>query len=150
MSNQDKQDLLALFRRRCKERHLNITPQRLAIYEILIQSNNHPDAEYIFKKLQTAFTNISLDTVYRTLSTFAELGLIRPVEGYGQTRRYDPDISKHHHFKCRQCHKIVDFCDLEYDHLKISEAIEKSFHVTNVKVTLEGLCDECLKNHDVV
>jgi Fur family peroxide stress response transcriptional regulator len=89
---------------------------------------------------------MSLDTVYRTLSKFAEIGLAHLVEGYGESKRYDPDTNKHHHFRCQKCNKIVDFHDADYDNLRIARAIRNKFRVTNVKVVLEGTCDECAGN----
>jgi Fur family peroxide stress response transcriptional regulator len=136
---------MALFRDRCKQHRLNITPQRVAIYEELIKSKNHPDSEDIFGRIKNIFPEISLDTVYRTLSKFAEIGLVHVVEGYGEAKRYDTNTNNHHHFRCRQCNKIMDFHDESYDNLKVPKAFQKNFKVTNVKIILEGICDECIK-----
>ncbi len=136
---------MAFFKDRCRQHNLNITPQRAAIYQELIKSNNHPDSEDIFRRTRNIFPEISLDTVYRTLSKFAEIGLIHLVEGYGEVKRYDPDINNHHHFRCRQCNKIVDFHDESYDNLRIPKAFQKNFKVANVKIILEGTCNECIK-----
>lgn len=136
---------MASFRNKCRQHNLNITPQRVAIYEELIKSKNHPDSEDIFRGIKNIFSEISLDTVYRTLSKFAEIGLIHLVEGYGEAKRYDPDTNNHHHFRCRQCNKIVDFHNESYDNLSVPRAFQKNFKVTNVKILLEGTCDECIK-----
>lgn len=145
MLNKNKQNSFALFKDRFKQYNLNITPQRIAIYQELIKSKNHPDSENIFRRIKNIFPEISLDTVYRTLSKFAEIGLIHIVEGYGEAKRYDPNTNNHHHFRCRQCYKIVDFYDECYDNLRVPKAFQKSFKVTNIKIILEGKCDECLK-----
>jgi Fur family peroxide stress response transcriptional regulator len=121
-----------------------MTPQRVAIYEELIESDDHPDSDSIFERVRKSFPDMSLDTVYRTLSKFAEIGVVHLVEGYGESKRYDPDTNKHHHFRCQRCNKIVDFKDEDYDNLRVSRAISKKFHIKNVKVVLEGVCDECL------
>jgi Fur family peroxide stress response transcriptional regulator len=142
MLTKNRQELIESFRDRCKQHSLNITPQRVAIYEELMKSKDHPDSEDIFERVKIGFPDMSLDTVYRTLSKFAEIGLVHLVEGYGESKRYDPDTNKHHHFRCQKCNKIVDFHDVDYDNLRISRAIRKKFRVTNVKVVLEGTCDE--------
>ncbi|MBN1392165.1 MAG: transcriptional repressor [Sedimentisphaerales bacterium] len=136
---------MALFRDMCKQHNLNITPQRTAIYQQLVKAKNHPDSEDIYRKIKNIFPQISLDTVYRTLSKFAEIGLIHLVEGYGESKRYDPDTNNHHHFRCSRCNKIVDFQDENYDRLKVPKAFQKNFKVTNIKIVLEGMCDECIK-----
>ncbi len=145
MLNKNKQDLIALFRDRCKQHNLNMTPQRVAIYKELIKSKNHPDSDDIFKRVKIIFPDISLDTVYRTLSKFAEIGLVHIVEGYGETKRYDPNTNKHHHFRCQKCNKILDFHDKSYDNMRIPNAFRKNYKVTSLKVILEGICNECIK-----
>jgi len=145
MLQKNKEDLIVLFRDRCKQHNLNMTPQRVAIYEELIKSKNHPDSDDIFKRVRNIFPDISIDTVYRTLSKFAEIGVIHVVEGYGEAKRYDPDTNKHHHFRCQKCNKIVDFHDRSYDNVKVPKAFQKNFRVVNVKVILEGVCDKCVK-----
>jgi len=124
-----------------------MTPQRVAIYEELIKSKDHPDSDDIFERVKKGFPDISLDTVYRTLSKFAEIGVVHLVEGYGEAKRYDPDTNKHHHFRCQKCNKIVDFHDKSFDNLKIPKSLQKDFRITNVKVLLEGMCNECVKNN---
>lgn len=78
-------------------------------------------------------------------SKFAEIGIIRLVEEYGEAKRYDPDTNKHHHLRCRKCNEIVDFHDESFDNLRIPKSVQKNFSVTNVKVILEGTCNECIK-----
>jgi Fur family peroxide stress response transcriptional regulator len=145
MLDKNKQNSMALFKNRCKRYNLNVTPQRIAIYQELIKAKNHPDAEDVFERIKTILPEISLDTVYRTLAKFTEIGLINLVEGYGEAKRYDPDTGNHHHFRCRKCNKIVDFQNKTYDNLKIPKTFQRNFKVTNVKVLLEGTCDKCAR-----
>ncbi len=145
MLQKNKKSLMALFRDRCKQHNLNITPQRVAIYEELVKSRDHPSSEDIFEKVKDVLPDISLDTVYRTLSSFAKIGVVHVVEGYGESKRYDPDISAHHHFRCRRCNSIIDFRDTSYDRLKVPKEFRKKFNVMNIKVILEGMCERCVK-----
>ncbi len=129
-----------------KKHNLKVTPQRVVIYKELIRSKEHPSATVIFDRIKRAFPNISFDTVNRTLLTFAELGLIKAVEGSGEPKRFDPNTAIHHHFICVRCGKIVDFkCD-EFDKLQIPNEIKDRFNVLGHKVIVEGICDECSKN----
>lgn len=137
------EQMLADFRRRCKAHSLSITPQRVAIYTELVKSKKHPCAEEVFEEVAKRFADISLDTVYRTLTTFVQIGIVNVVEGYGEAKRYDPDMTAHHHFRCRRCSAIVDFHNEAYDGLGIPKMFRKGFEVTGVKVVLEGLCDKC-------
>jgi Fur family peroxide stress response transcriptional regulator len=140
----EKKEKLESFRRKCRVHHLSMTPQRMAIYEVLIGSEDHPTTEEVFERVRVSFPDISIDTVYRTLTTFSDMGLIHVVEGYGEAKRYDPDMAAHHHFRCRKCHKIIDFQEPGFDKLHIPDVIGEKCEVSTVKVILEGLCDGCL------
>ncbi len=143
----DTQRQLDEFREKCRRNKINITPQRVAIYSILTESRNHPTAEDIFNLVRQSFPDISIDTVYRTLSTFTQMGLLDVVEGYGEAKRYDPDIEPHHHFRCKKCNEIIDFQETTYNNIKAPAEIESKYHVTNIKVVVEGLCKKCEKQN---
>ena len=131
------------FREKCKSNNLRITPQRTIIYQELLSSKEHPSADVIFKKVRKTFPEISFDTVNRTVLTFAKIGIINIVEGYGDSKRFDPDINNHHHFRCIKCGSIIDFHNKPYDNLKVPEEIENQFTVLRKKVYIEGICTKC-------
>jgi Fur family peroxide stress response transcriptional regulator len=134
-----------IFYRRSKEHGLKITPQRTAIYQELLKAKDHPSADIIYRKIVKKLPNISFDTVNRTLLTFSKIGITNVVEGYGQPKRYDPDMDTHHHFRCIQCNSIIDFHNREYDNITVPDEINKQFTVISKKVVLEGLCNKCRK-----
>jgi Fur family peroxide stress response transcriptional regulator len=144
MQNKNKEVLLVLFRKKCKEHGLSMTPQRIAIYKELIVSRDHPSAENIYARIRTFFPDIAIDTVYRTLATFSEIEVVHVVEGYGEAKRYDPDTEPHHHFRCMRCNKIIDIEGNTFGKLNIPHGMKKKYNVSNVKVILEGACDECV------
>jgi Fur family transcriptional regulator, peroxide stress response regulator len=133
------------FYRRSKENGLKITPQRTAIYQELLKAKDHPTADDIYNRIVKKIPNISFDTVNRTLLTFSKIGITNVVEGYGQPKRYDPDMNTHHHFRCIQCNSIIDFHNKEYDNITVPEEINKQFTVISKKVVLQGLCSKCRK-----
>jgi len=129
--------------RRSREHGLKITPQRTLICQVLLKAKDHPTADDIYQRIVRKIPNISFDTVNRTLITFSKIGLTNVVEGYGQAKRYDPDLDVHHHLRCIQCGLIIDFHHKEYDNLAVPEDIDTQFTVTRKKVVLEGLCGKC-------
>jgi Fur family peroxide stress response transcriptional regulator len=141
-SGMTKEKMLS-FEKACREHSLSITPQRVAIYKELISSGEHPSAVTIFNKVREYYSNISLDTVNRTLLTFHKIGLAKIVESTGEPKRFDPNLESHHHFRCISCGEIVDFRDESYDALEIPAKIKDKFVVLEKKVHLEGLCDRC-------
>ena len=136
-------DKLLSFESICHSHGLSVTPQRVAIFNELIASSDHPSAVMIFNKVRAYYPNISLDTVNRTLLKFEELGLARIVESSGHPKSFDPNLEPHHHFRCVKCGRIIDFKDEGYDALEVPEAIKSKFVVTGKIVHLEGICDEC-------
>ncbi len=138
-----KKESMEYFLEKCREYGLKITPQRRAVYEEILRAKEHPSADLVYSRLKRAFPNISFDTVNRTLLTFSKIGIINVVEGYGQPKRFDPNVSSHHHFRCVKCNAIIDFYNKSYDDMKVPKDILKKFTVLNKKVVLEGLCDKC-------
>jgi len=131
------------FTKRCRRSGLRITPQRIAVYEELMQSKVHPSADMVYRKVKKKLPNISLDTVNRTLYTLAEMGAAYVVEGSGQAKRFDADEQKHYHFRCIKCNKIVDFYHKPFDNIQIPEELKKKFTILRKSVYLEGICNSC-------
>jgi Fur family peroxide stress response transcriptional regulator len=139
----DKDDQTARFTEMCKKHQLRVTPQRFAIYREISASKDHPSADMVFQAVRKDYRNISFDTVYRTLVTFKEIGLIDVVEGQGGPKRFDSNMGVHHHFYCLKCNTIVDFyCD-DYDRLIIPAEIREKYTVLSKRVILNGLCNRC-------
>lgn len=133
------------FYERCRQSGLKITPQRIAVYKSLIQTDTHPTAEDVFNTVRQEMPSISLDTVNRTLLTLAEIGVAFVVEGSGQPRRYDGGMEDHQHFRCLKCGKIVDFVHKPFGNIEIPPQLRQC-RVIRKTVYLEGYCQEC--NHD--
>lgn len=134
---------LEIFKNICHKHGLKITPQRVAIYKELASSQKHPSASMIYRKIKNYFPNISFGTVNSTLLTFSEIGLAKVVESSGDSKRFDPNLEPHHHFKCMRCGKIVDFYNNAYNAIKVPAEINKKYLILGKKVHLEGLCDKC-------
>ncbi len=132
----------------CKEKlednGFRITPQRLSIFRCMVDSDSHPSAEKVYKSVKKEYSNISFDTVNRTLLCLLEKGLIKKVEGGHGPRRFDANLKPHYHFRCIFCKSIIDFECSAYDNIAIPEDIKKRFKVLKQKIILEGICPTCL------
>ena len=131
------------FTDKCRQVGLKVTPQRVAIYKGLIQTDEHPSAEGLYRKVRRTFPNISLDTVNRTLLTLTEIGAAFVVEGSGEAKRFDANLDNHQHFKCIKCRRIIDFPSGPSDNIRVPEVISEKFTVLRKTVYFEGLCNEC-------
>jgi Fur family peroxide stress response transcriptional regulator len=148
MQNRDRARLFERFKEVCVKNNLKVTPQRFAIFRELTLPANHPSADTMYHSIREEFPNISLDTVNRTLLTFAEIGLACVVEGHGDPRRFDPNTEIHHHFHCRKCGTIIDVHDDKYDRLQIPDDIKEKYTVLNKRVVLDGICDKCRRKNN--
>ncbi|MGD8835869.1 MAG: transcriptional repressor [Desulfobacteraceae bacterium] len=63
------QPVLQIFRKHM----LKVTPQRVAIYQELSDSDTHPTADAIYQIVKRKFCHISYDTVNRTLRARAKI-----------------------------------------------------------------------------
>jgi len=143
MQVEDKQAQLKRFATTCKAHHLKVTPQRVAIYRELIGYTAHPTVDDMYQIIKNEFPNISYDTVSRTMLTFAEIGIVDLVEVYGGAKRFDPNVSDHHHLHCVACGEIVDFHNDPYNDLSIPEEFRQKFRVISSRVVLKGICEQC-------
>lgn len=134
---------MELFKRRCRQARLKVTPQRMAVYQALVESKEHPGAKKVFEKVRRTFPHISLDTVNRTLLTLSDIGAAFVVEGSGDTKRFDGNLERHQHFKCTNCRKIMDFHYEPFDRIAVPPRLKKRFNITKVTVYIEGLCESC-------
>ena len=98
-------------------RNLKVTPQRLAVLKAVRQLHDHPTPEDIRLFIQRTNPNIALGTVYNTLETFVEKGIIKKVKTEKDIMRYDAIMEKHHHLYCTDSEQIEDYFDEELDRL---------------------------------
>ena len=134
---------LDVFRRRCHEMGLKITPQRTTVYRALLETDEHPSAEMVCRNVREVFPSISLDTVNRTLLTLIDMGLAFAVEGSGDAKRFDANLKSHQHFKCLKCKRIIDFHHEPFDQIAVPKNLKGRFTVLRKTVYFEGLCHRC-------
>jgi Fur family transcriptional regulator, peroxide stress response regulator len=96
---------------------LKVTPQRIAVYEAVINLNNHPTAESIIKYIKKTYPNISTATVYKVLDALTESGLIKRVKTEKDIMRYDAILESHHHLYCTKTDRIEDYNDEQLDRM---------------------------------
>lgn len=131
------------FKNMCQARNLRITRQRLEVFRALVCSTKHPGAEAVFETVRKVLPNISLDTVYRTLSSLEEAGLIVRV-GISNQARYDAHTQPHYHFVCMKCGEVYDvFLPKGEPVAVVPKEVEKFGKVVNVNLQLRGICKRC-------
>ncbi len=131
------------FQQLCREKNLAVTHQRLVIYRELMQMHNHPSPEQVYERVKPELPSISLATVYKTLHTFVETGLIREVSPHHGSMRIEPNEHRHPHFLCLQCRAITDLADHELDTAALKASIPDGYQVEHISTEVRGICSAC-------
>jgi Fur family peroxide stress response transcriptional regulator len=133
----------------CRKAGLKLTHQRYKIYLELLNSTDHPAAEALHKRLLLKIPSMSLDTVYRTLSTFEQHGLISRVQTVESHARYEVRLRHHHHLICSVCNEIMDFQWEQFDRTNLPRDISEWGTINNKQVVAYGVCSRCSLSADV-
>jgi Fur family peroxide stress response transcriptional regulator len=126
-----------------KEKKLKLTPQRIAVYNHLKSSTEHPSAETIYKSLQELYPTMSLATVYKALKTLVEVGLVQEINVGEGNFRYDGNVCAHPHIQCLSCGKVDDIHDVCFSNLNDEVKQYTDYKVLANQVYFYGLCGIC-------
>ena len=127
----------------CRQRGLRVTHQRTEIFRELARTDEHPDAETIYRRVHRRIPAVSLDTVYRTLGMLEERGLVGKAEVQCGAARYDANTNDHHHFVCTVCGLVRDVYSEAMDEVPVPASVREIGTVTSRRVHWRGVCSRC-------
>ena len=128
-----------------KNSGLSVTDSRTKILELFVDANGalaHADIE---KKTEAIFNRV---TVYRTLQTFVEKGIIHSIPTTDNSIMYalckhncnaDHHHDNHVHFICSSCNKTICLDDVTVPDVKLP----KNFSKLHAAMVVTGVCEEC-------
>jgi len=128
-----------------KKNHLSVTDGRKQILTLFLKSPGalaHADIE---KNTDAAFDRV---TVYRTLQTFVDKGIIHHIPTVDNSILYalckDNCEEGHHHdnhvhFICDECNKTICLDDVIIPEVKLP----KGFKPKHTEMVVNGICDDC-------
>ena len=119
-----------------------ITPQRIAIVDYVMKSEEHPSAEQIHQFIQKKYPMVSLSTVYKTLDLMRSNKLVNEIEVKGESR-FDANTGEHINLVCLNCGKIEDLDDEAIK--EIQSRVEKEIKIQNIRGSFDfyGYCNLC-------
>lgn len=125
-------------------RSFRLTPQRMAVLEILASSEGHPTVAEVYKEVSVTFPTTSLATVYKTVILLKELGEVLELGFPDGSNRYDGSRPyPHPHIICTRCRKIMDPELSSIDHLNEEIAKKTGFTIQHHRLDFFGLCPAC-------
>lgn len=123
---------------------LRATAPRLSILAHLERDRSHPSAEDVHAALSPAHPSLSLSTVYTTLETFVERGLLRRVRTGGGRLRVDGTVHDHDHAICRGCGAVQDIDRPPGAHARLPEPeLPAGTRLVEIRVEYDVLCSVC-------
>jgi Fur family peroxide stress response transcriptional regulator len=125
-----------------KAKDIQVTPQRLAIFEQLMGRKDHPSAEMIFNEIKNDFPSLTLVTVYNTLQKLVSTDLCIKVNPLHTSARYDGNTELHQHLVCTLCQKIIDIHDAAVS-VELPELISEKYKIVAQSLIFHGTCLEC-------
>jgi Fur family peroxide stress response transcriptional regulator len=131
--------------RALREKGLKVTPQRLAIGDVLVEREEaHPGADLIWREAKKRVKNLSLSTVYATLNELAKHGVIKLLQFDRMENRYECNIEKHVNLICEKCKEIMDYeIPVSIEPKEIAK--KTGFEMTDMRLECYGLCEKCRK-----
>lgn len=124
---------------RCEAKGLRLTTQRRVIASVLDMSRDHPDVEELHARAARRDAAISLATVYRTVKTLEEAGILEKVDfGDGRARYEDAERDHHDHLIDMENGRVIEFVDPEIEALQEKIARKLGFELLGHRLELYG------------
>lgn len=140
-------------RKKFKVRGYRITKAREKILEILNKSSRHMSADEIYLAIKKKGENVGMTTIYRAVDSLDKAGVLRKMflnNGRTYYEIIDEKVSgHHHHLICRNCKRIMDYCDFVNEEVELIKKLEKivskvhKFSIDDHQISFTGLCKSC-------
>jgi Fur family ferric uptake transcriptional regulator len=128
---------------RLREHGLRRTPQRELILAA-VDRLGHATPDEVLAEVRTRSEAINISTVYRTLETLEELGLVRHAHLSDRAPTYH-SVADHEHFHlvCRNCRRVVSVGPDVLADVLARLRDEHGFVADVGHLTMFGRCTEC-------
>ena len=115
---------------------VNPTAQRIAVFQYVYNESDHPTPEQVKVAVDQVFPKISLATIYNTLNTLVEAGLVRTVKLPNSGKVcYDANTSKHYHFIDEKQGLLMD---IDPKDINIEVDLANQFEVQDIDIFIKG------------
>lgn len=119
--------------------------KRQVILEALAATTAHPTAQELYQQLKPDYPDLSLGTVYRNLSLFAEEGDAMSVGVFRGQERFDARTTPHAHLHCAQCGRVIDVPLPDQPEAQLCALAQSATDAKALgcSITFTGLCKTC-------
>lgn len=130
-----------------KNNNLKVTECRLAILEIIRDSEMPISVREIYKNILDKTLEIEYSTVYRTINIFVTHDIVSKIDKKDGKYYYKLKTGKKHThmLECEICHKETEVrCPMDELTEKVYE--ETGFYIDCKNSSLKGICESCKRN----
>jgi Fur family transcriptional regulator, ferric uptake regulator len=116
---------------------------RYVIVEALLDAKGHVTADELATDVQRRLPSVNISTVYRTLDTLEDLGIVDHVHlGHGRAIYHLAD-EEHQHLVCERCERVTELPVKKLRPFLNSIEREFGFEVDRRHFAIVGLCRRC-------
>lgn len=126
-----------------------VTSQRVLLLRLLDESDEHLDAEELYRRASVEMPDINLSTVYRNLTVLKEAGLVsQRYFARDHSREYFETATpeEHYHFTCLSCGAIVEFETPLIMRVRNDLKKQHGVDIRHACICFEGLCSTCIQS----
>ena len=114
---------------------ISVTPQRLAISDILFARHQHLTADQLYMLVNQANERVSRATVYNTLGLFSRKGLINEICVDASRTFYDTNVQPHFHLYNVDTNVLTDM-DHQTAMAQLEESIPEGASLAGIDVVV--------------
>jgi len=143
---QDNTEIINKLKEIIKDRGLKYTKQREVIFETILNSDEHLNADDLNTIISKEHPDlkIGIATIYRALSFLEEVNLISSIALSDDGKKFEANLKDHHdHIICVKCNNIIEFVSDEIEEAQKKIAKENGFKLLDHTMYLYGICKDC-------
>ncbi len=123
------------------------TPMRVMVLEHILKQA----AAIGLPELEKEFQHSDRTTLYRTLKTFEEKGMIHNIKGGAEATKYalcetdckpGAHYDRHIHFYCTKCRELLCLPKDDLQQIKLPD----NYKLQEISFVARGICDKCNNN----
>ena len=124
---------------KCKQKGVRLTDQRKLIAKVMSESEDHPNVDKLYNRVNKLDTKISIATVYRTVKLFEEAGIVSKHDFKGNKSRYEKATEEHHdHLIDINTGEITEFVNEDIEKLQKKVAEKLGYKLEDHRLELYG------------
>ena len=124
--------------KKCTDAGIRMTDQRSLIIETLLSSDDHPDADQVYRRAVEKDRSISLPTVYRTLNLLDDAGIIKKINMNDGKARFESVREDHDHLIDADNGHIHEFYNQELKQMLNSIAEKMGYEILDHRIEIVG------------